>query len=225
MKPSMRSLSLNSSRRVDPRLAWILVAATLCWGTAVRAAEENANSPGAALPAGAMKERAPAAPAAADAQSAGEKAGSEPSDEALSPEVKAVVKMADAGVSTSVIETFIECSPTAPQLTEADIIGLKKHKVPDEIVTALLKRGAKARALIAQKRNEALARALANRNARFGGLDPESYDYFRYYYLQPRALASAYQRLYPYYGPWSIYPYGPPPAYGFPRYRYGRPGY
>jgi len=46
--------------------------------------------------------------------------------------------------------------------------------------------------------------------------------YFQHYYLQPRALASAYQRLSPYYGPWGYYRYGPSPGFGFRHYGYGR---
>jgi len=42
-------------------------------------------------------------------------------------------------------------------------------------------------------------------------LDPDSYEYFQHYYLQPRALASAYERLAPYY-PYFPYPYGYPPG-------------
>ena len=66
-------------------------------------------------------------------------------------------------------------------------------------------------------------------NRAYGGLDPESYEYFQYYYLYPRTLAAANQRLYtPYpslYG-FGAYPYGfygampfnplPPSAFGRP---------
>jgi hypothetical protein len=66
--------------------------------------------------------------------------------------------------------------------------------------------------------NELLA---AFRSGRFnsGNLDPEGYDYFRYYYLYPRTLASANERLYSsptfpacptwspgYYSPWAFRP-------------------
>ena len=42
-----------------------------------------------------------------------------------------------------------------------------------------------------------------------GDLDPEGYDYFRHYYLYPRTLASANQRL------WSSYPSSVYPVYSF----------
>lgn len=129
----------------------------------------------------------------------------------LSRGVAEIVKLADAGVSLGVIKTYAECSPIPYQPTDVDIIALKQHKVGDEIVTVLLKRGAQVRAALAQARNEALARALAARRMAAGGLDPESYEYFQHYYLQPRALASAYERLAPYYYP-PAYPYGGPGA-------------
>ena len=133
----------------------------------------------------------------------------------LSSGVSEIVKMADAGVSADVIKVYVECSTTAYQLTDVDVVTLKKHNVPDEVVTLLLKRGAQARTAVAQARNEAVAHALSSRNMASGGLDPNSYDYFQYYYLQPRALASAYARLYPYYGyyPSFGYHYGP---YSYP---------
>jgi len=92
------------------------------------------------------------------------------------------------------------------------MIALKQHKVPDEIATLLLKRGAQVRVAVAQARAAAVERARSSRNVAAGGFDPESYDYFQYYYLQPRALAFGYQRLSPYYYPSypNAYRYGPP---------------
>ena len=140
----------------------------------------------------------------------------------LSPAVAAVVKMADANVSPEVLKAYIESSPPTAPLAEADIIALKQHNVADEVATLLIKQGAKTRALEVQKKNEAIIRGVAARNAKFGGMDPESYDYFQYYYLQPRAMASAYQRLYPYYGPGALF-YGSSPRLGRSPYGYGWP--
>jgi hypothetical protein len=74
----------------------------------------------------------------------------------------------------------------------------------------MLKRGAQSRAAVAQAKNDILARALDLRKTGGGGLDPESYNYFQYYYLQPRALESVYQRLSPYCYPPFPYAYGHP---------------
>jgi hypothetical protein len=104
-----------------------------------------------------------------------------------------------------VIKSYVECSPIAYQPTDEDVIALKKHYVADEVVTLMLNRGAQVRAALTQARNDAFTRALTSKRMASGGLDPESYDYFQHYYLQPRALASAYERLAPY--SFSPFPY------------------
>jgi hypothetical protein len=122
--------------------------------------------------------------------------------------------MADAGVSMEVIKTYVEGSSTVYQPNDADIIALKKHHVADDVVLLMLKRSAQVRAAIAQARNEAETRALSTRIMAAGGFDPDSYDYFQYYYLQPRTLASVYQRLSPYYPSFS-YAYRYPSTFMF----------
>ena len=172
----------------------LFLGAMLCCGPCVLAQEANvqttATLPGTTNPA-LVTNRPPARP--------------------LSPGVNEILKMADAGVSAEVIRTYVECSPIPYQPTDVDIIVLKKHNVADEVVTLMLKRGAQVRAAIAQARNNAFAMALSARKMASGGLDPDSYEYFQHYYLQPRALASAYERLAPYY-PYSPYPYGYAPG-------------
>ena len=123
--------------------------------------------------------------------------------------VDEVLKMMKAGVSTEVIKTYIENSEIAYNLSGADIIALKEHAVPDELATAMVKRGAALRGQGAQAGNLTLA-AIGN-NRSYRPLDPESYDYFQYYYLYPRTLASANQRLY------SVNP----PSFGYRPYSYG----
>jgi hypothetical protein len=143
-----------------------------------------------------------------------------PAATALSPGLNEVLKLADANVSSEVLKAYIECSPMAAPPTATDIIALKKHNVPDEIVTLLLKQGTETRATVTQARANALAKALASRNRVSGGFDPQGHDYFQYYYLQPRALAYSYDRLFPYYYPSFGNPYWRPPAFGF-----GRPAF
>jgi hypothetical protein len=144
---------------------------------------------------------------------------------ALSPGIAEIVKMADAGVSADVMLTYVESSTAGPQPSEKDIIALKEHKVPDEVVKLLLRRSATARNEATKAKNEAVLQVVESRRAVTGGLDPESYDYFRAYHLQPRAVAAANQRLYPYAGPYAPrgYGYGPVFTYGVPLS--GRPGY
>ena len=116
-----------------------------------------------------------------------------------------LLKMLDARVSPEVIKVFIETSPIAVNVSAGDVIALKNHGATDDITTALLKRGAQARARAA----DAVARVSASgfRGAAPApmGLDPEGYDYFQYYYLFPRTLAAAYGQL----------GYGGAPAFGY----------
>jgi len=149
-------------------------------------------------------------------------AGNQPSTTTPTPGVSDILKMADAGVSMEVIKTYVDCSATPFQPTEQDVIALKQHKVSDDVVTLLLKRGAEARAVVAQAKKDAAVRLLSTHRAASGGFDPESYDFFQHYYLQPRALASAYQRLAPYSYPTFAYPYRYGSAYSFGAPFYGR---
>jgi len=111
--------------------------------------------------------------------------------------VDEILKMVQAGVSTEVIKTYVENSPVVYSLSAADVIALKKHAVPDELTMAMLKRGAtlKTQARQAVALN-APPPAYSGSSRRYYRLDPESYDYFQYYYLYPRTLAAANQSFY-----------------------------
>jgi hypothetical protein len=75
--------------------------------------------------------------------------------------IVAVVLVAQPLVSVAatpeVIKVFIETSPIAMNVSAGDVIALKNHGATDDITTALLKRGAQARARAA----DAVARAAA----------------------------------------------------------------
>lgn len=144
-----------------------------------------------------------------------------------------ILKMLQAGVSKDVMKAYIETAPATFPLSATDLVTLKEHGVPDELTVALIKRGAELTAQANQagasnatpvkvsgtmSLNELLA-AFRSGRLNSGYLDPEGYDYFRYYYLYPRTLASANQRLfssptfpeYPawspgYYSPWALHP-------------------
>ncbi len=122
-----------------------------------------------------------------------------------------ILKMLDAGVSKEVIRIYVENSTVAYNLSAADIIALKEHGATDDITTALLKHGAELRAR-APARAEVVAAGPGEAYRGPFQLDPEGYEYFHYYYLYPRTLASAYQQLAPY-ATWP-YGYGGYPAYG-----------
>jgi hypothetical protein len=140
--------------------------------------------------------------------------------------VDEVLKMLQAGVSKDVIRMYIENSPIVYVLSPGDIIALKENAVPDDITTAMLKRGALLMKQISQlKQHNGIAPPFYSAN-RKPLVDPESYEYFQYYYLLPRTLAATKQRLfYPTGSPGDVFPshYGgfpvcpfPPPAGGLP---------
>jgi len=191
MKVLNRLEHLQSAPCIISTFISTVLALLVCWGVTATAQENSAQ--GATAPA---------------IQSGQGVATNVPPLKPLSHGVGEILKLADAGVSTEVIKSYVECSPIPYQPTDVDVIALKKHNVADEVVTLLLKRGAQVRAALTQARNDALARALTSRRMTAGGLDPESYDYFQHYYLQPRALASVYERLAPYSSPLFTYTYG-----------------
>jgi hypothetical protein len=139
----------------------------------------------------------------------------------LSPATVEILKMMEAGVSMDVIRAYIENAQMPAQLSAEDVITLKRRGVPDDITTALLKHGAEVRRRNAQAGASAVPTPnsspvrVAPASPAYGGLDPDSYAYFYHYYLQPRAMASAYRRL----GliPLGVYtPGGPSFSFGFP---------
>src|SRR5208282_193291 len=137
--------------------------------------------------------------------------------------VDEILKMVQSGVSTQVIKAYIEDSPVAYNLTAADLIALKEQAFPDELTLAMMKRGAALRMQARQAMASAATPASAGGgNRRYYRLDPESYDYFQYYYLYPRTLAAANQRFFsanglaPGFGPYAYGYYGPPPFWPLP---------
>lgn len=112
----------------------------------------------------------------------------------LAPGVEELLKMVKAGVSAEVMVNYVENANIPYRLEPSDLIMLKEQGVPDAVTMAMLKRGAVIRTQVEQVRADIAARNTGN-NSR-AGLDPEGYDYFQYYYLYPRTLQSANQRLY-----------------------------
>ena len=140
----------------------------------------------------------------------------------LSSAVKEILTLVDAGISKDVIKIYIENLPAVRRLNAADLVALKERGVPDEIATALMKRGTESS--VEQANRPVAAPAIVQQFSSGGELDPDSYDFFFYHYAYPRALSYSYQRLaryqpsyYSY--PGVVYPYGVP-SYGLSdRYR------
>jgi hypothetical protein len=137
--------------------------------------------------------------------------------------VDEILRLLKAGVGKDVIKAYIETAPVAAHLSASDLVTLKERGVPDDLTLALVKRGAE----LAGRGNQVgvstapptkvsgslslseLLAVLRNGQINPGALNPEGYDYFRYYYLYPRTLASVNERLYSSY-PWfaGCGPYG-----------------
>lgn len=99
----------------------------------------------------------------------------------LSAGVGDVLRMAKAGVSAEVIKIYIENSPIAHNLSATDIIVLKDHSVPDDLTTAMVKRGTALKTQAIQSSNlGTLPPAASGGRARSAAFDPEGYDYFQY---------------------------------------------
>jgi hypothetical protein len=107
-----------------------------------------------------------------------------------SKSIQEILKMTQAGVSKEVIKAYIENSPRAYHPSSADMIALKENGVSDDITIALLKRSAPAQS------QPGIAGVPGPQLAGQGPVPgPESYDYFQRYYLFPRTLGAAYDRL------------------------------
>jgi hypothetical protein len=135
-----------------------------------------------------------------------------PANHKYSPMIEEVLKMESAGLSKEVIKTYIENSPVPYHLTAADLIALKDRGITDDLMTALIKRGAESSSEAA-KLKPATPRE-SGRQRDYGQIDPEGYDFFSYYYLYPRTLAFANQRLLS-----ADQPFYDTPFYGYGYYR------
>jgi hypothetical protein len=193
-------------------LIGVFLSALLAWGTSAQQAHDGPIAPAASTTPEIRQDDSTntnAAPAKPDDGKAGRDLGIKARHSAG---VDEVLQMMHADVSTEVIKTYIENSPIPYSLTANEIVALKDQAVPDDLTTAMLKRGATLRAQVTQSSTaSAVVLAYSGGNRLYGGLDPESYDYFQYYYLYPRTLAAANQRLftpYPSSSRLAPYPYG-----------------
>jgi hypothetical protein len=158
-----------------------------------------------------------------------------------------IQKLLDAGVSKDIVKAYVEKTLAGYQPSATDLIALKQHGVTDDITTALLQRTAETgTAAAAGNAGTVAVRAAPETAVPAGGapvyvpnensgyLDPEGYNYFQYYYLYPRTLASANQQLgyypqynyglnYGFYGPMPFSPY-PPSVFARPHPMGGRGG-
>jgi hypothetical protein len=142
-----------------------------------------------------------------------------------SPGTYEIVKMVDAKVDVSVIKAYVQNSTTAYNPSASDLIALKNHGVPDEVLTAMLEHGAQVRSQIAQMLHKQAAAApayTASAEAPTYTAPAASYpaDYGNYAATYPDySYGYPYGYSYPYNYWW--YNYG----YGWPYYSYYWPFY
>lgn len=127
------------------------------------------------------------------------------------PAVRDVLKMLDAKVEPGVVKAYIQNSPIFFNPTANQIIALKQRGVPDDLIAAMIQRGAEVRMQMAQAAQmTAAAQAAAPMPA--PNTPPSAYDY------GTAAPYDYYDSGYPYYG--YGYPYGGYPywwnTYGYP---------
>ena len=74
----------------------------------------------------------------------------ESANQALSYGIAEIVKMVEAGVDVSTIETYVQSSPTAYNPSAQDIVQLHEQGVPSSIITAVIRHGKELREKWAQ---------------------------------------------------------------------------
>ena len=92
------------------------------------------NFPATALGAAEVASPAPATPLTQKLKSA-----------SVSPAVREIVQMSDAGMDASVIQAFVENSTTAVNPKAGDILYLHEHGISGTIITAMIQRSARLR--------------------------------------------------------------------------------
>jgi hypothetical protein len=164
-------------------------AVVLCAPVASRAINAVAPAAGAVNPGVAAAQTAPAA--------------------RYSPGVADIVKLVDAKVDAEVIKTYVRNSPTAYNPSATEIIALKDRGVGPEILTAMLQRGAEAR-----------AQSMRAAQAASGTVAPQTYPGAANPYAPAPAYDYTTQPVYPNYA----YSY-PADSYAYPGYSYGNYDY
>jgi hypothetical protein len=125
----------------------------------------------------------------------------------FSPGIQDVLKMLDAKVDPGVIREFIKNSSIPFNPSAAEIIALKHLNVPDDMITALMQRGAEVRAQMAQM---AMAQSAAGMAQTYANTASPGSNY--------ATAPNAYPYEYADYG--YGYPYYSYPYYGYPYYGY-----
>jgi hypothetical protein len=132
----------------------------------------------------------------------------------FSPGIRDVLKMVDAKVDAEVIKTYIKNSSTAYNPNASEIIALKEHGVPDELITGLIERGGEIRTQFAHAASQAAPPAPEPATA--PNTPQPQYGYGNDYGASMAFPAPSYPSYadYAYGYPYAGYPYYP--YYGYP---------
>jgi hypothetical protein len=148
-----------------------------------------------------------------------------PSAARFSPGAQEIVNMLEAKVDPEVIKAYIKNSPVPYNLSASEIIDLKSHGVPDDMLAAMLQRGTEIRAHAVASSQPGPVTTPApypmtsqyqypQSQYQYPQYPEANYDYGTSYY-------GGYPYYYPYYYPYSYYWYN----YGYPWYGYYYPYY
>ena len=124
--------------------------------------------------------------------------------------IEDILKMVDAKVDTEVVKAYIKNSSTAYNPNVSEIIALKDHGVPSDVITAVLQHGAEVRSQAARSMQANVAPAVA----------PQPYANTPYPYGQAPAYGYGSQPVYADYGyNYPVYS-SAYSDYGYPYYSY-----
>lgn len=182
---------------------WLVAAAAMAGVLVAACLAQEAKAPAAPVAPAPAKDTSTLKPASETAPAA------EPTRSALerhSPSIDAILQMAEGGVSTNVIKSYVESSLIPFDPTPADLLALKKHGVSDEITMAIIQRGTQLREMTQKNLASAPAPTPPPASA---GFDPEGYDFWWYHYAYPRTLASIDQRMASFSSPYAYWDYHP----------------
>jgi hypothetical protein len=141
----------------------------------------------------------------------------------LSFGVDEVVKMYQGGVETDVVLNYIENSSVPYHLSAEEVVHLHDLGVPSQIITTLIRHGAKV-----QQQANAASAVIQQKAAEEAKAASVSYNPYSPSVYAPPAPAAAYTYAYPTYVntyPSYVYPTYYPSYYYYPRYGYSSPFY
>ena len=132
----------------------------------------------------------------------------------LSPPVVELVKMADSGADSTVLQAYVENSPVAYTLKAEEIIYLHEHGISTTIVTAMIQHGAKLREQMEIAQASTAAQSVQAQSPPASQATYAVDQSAPVYAASPTYAAPSSPIYFPSYS----YPYGYPNYYSYPNY-------